>query len=395
VKAVLRIVLIALLLGAVAFGGYKGYQRYLERQAAEAGAHEPTRALRVSYRPVISGDVAREEILTGTVRAMAVVDVTPEVSGRLDCLCLEDGTPVDKGLVIEKAGARIGIINHERLSAEVRQAKAALSVAQAAEAEAKVVLNDADREKNRISDLFKKGSVTERQRDQAVTAFERARAAHLLAQAKVDQARAALDRAQTVLDEAFVRAPIAGVVARRYLDEGNMVSPSTPIVRIVQIDTVEVVVGVNERHVGLVREGQTRATVEVDTNGRRPYEGTVANVGVTSDPTTHTVEVEIHVPNPKHELRPGAFARVRLVLERRTGVPLVPATAILREGEAAYVFLVRAGRAERRPIEPGRAQRAHVEVRKGLEVGDRVVVRGQHLLQDGARVEVVTKEGAS
>jgi len=394
VRTVARILVVLLVLGALGIAGYKGYERYRKVQGAKAKRDPSAPVLRVACARVRAGDITQTDVLTGTVQPMAEVNVGSKVAGRLEYLRLEDGTPVDKGLVIKKPGVRVAVIDHKQLAAEVKQAQAALAVAKAAVAEAVVVLKDADREEKRITDLWKEGSATGQQRDKVITAGARARAAHLLAKAKVLQAEAALERMQTVYEEAFIKAPIAGVVAHKYLDEGNMIDPATPIIKIVDIDTVKVVVGVNEAHACLLQEGVTKATIEIDSDGKVPFEGTVAAVGVVSDPVTHTVEVELHVPNPKHQLRPGAFARVRLVLKERHGVPLIPDIAVMGGGEAGTtsVFVVSDGKAHRRAVELGESQGPLVEVRKGLRLGEQVVVRGQQMLSEGASVEVVDVE---
>ena len=388
-RTVIRILVVLAVLGTLGVAGYKGYERYLEVQGAKAKDDAPAAVLRVVCAPVQRGDITQTDVLTGTVEPMAEVNVSSKVSGRLECLRLEDGTPVDRGLVIGKPGVRVAVIDHKQLAAEVKQAQAALAVAKAAVAEAVAVLRDAEREEKRITDLWKKGSATGQQKDKGITAGARASAAHLFAESKVVQAGAALERMQTVYQEAFVKAPIAGVVAHKYLDEGNMVGPATPIIKIVDIDTVKVVVGINESRAGLLKEGVTKATVEIDSDGKVPFEGTVAAVGVVSDPVTHTVEVELHVPNPKHQLRPGAFARVRLVLPYRKNVLVIPEGAIVRRPVGDYVFLVKNGRAHGTRVELGESQRNVIEVRSGLKPGDRVISRGQHLLRHGDKVTVV------
>ena len=211
--------------------------------------------------------------------------------------------------------------------------------------------------------------------------------------AKVAQAEAALRLARVNLDESTVRAPIAGVVAERSVDEGKMVSPSGCIVRMVQMDRVKVVVGVGDRHVARVTPGKTKATVTLDAYEDARFEGTVGKVSPVADPTTMTVAVEIHVPNPGHRLKPGMFTRVRLVLEEHRGVPVVPDHAVVRaEGRAPYVFVVTDSRAHARSVALGLTEGSVIEVDDGLRPGDLVVTRGQHLLKDDVEVEAVAEE---
>ena len=107
-----------------------------------------------------------------------------------------------------------------------------------------------------------------------------------------------------------------------------------------------------------------------------------------------TVEVEILVPNPDHRLKPGMFARVRLVVAEHEDVAVIPDYALVQaEGQAPHVFVVNDRRARQRSVALGLTEGSVVEVVEGLQPGDLVVTRGQHLLKDDMQVEAVAEEG--
>jgi membrane fusion protein (multidrug efflux system) len=267
---------------------------------------------------------------------------------------------------------------------------------------------------DRAVSLFRKEAISTQERDKAVTAYEgtlekvkaggaeveRAEAAVVLAEAQtrdmaeaaVAQAEAALRQAKIALGEATIEAPIGGVVSMKYVDEGNMVGPTTPLVRIEDMDVVNVVGGLSERHLPALAEGSTSATVTIDAYAGLRFVGAVYRAGPGIDPLTRTVEVEIRIPNPEHKLKPGMFARLALILQRRENVPVVSDEAFLRAGEETFVYVVNNSKAHRCALKMGLAEGTRHEVLEGVKPGEFVVVRGQHMLKDGDPV-VVVEEG--
>jgi multidrug efflux pump subunit AcrA (membrane-fusion protein) len=419
-RAVKTVVLLAIL-GAIGWGGYRAYQLVQQRRQL-AVAKVESGPLKVAVARVRTAAMERKAFVTGEVQALQVVDVVPKVTGILERLRLPDGTLLEEGtLVRPRAGAAelpvIAVIEHKALSAAVEQAEAALRVAEAAIATAQgavgsaqaagkvaeVTVADCQREKLRMENLLKDGSGTPKQLDAATAAYDRAAAQHdqtqaelVAARAKVAQAEAGraeaaagLRRAKLALDDATIPAPIAGVVTRKYVDEGNMVGPTTPLIRLAQTDTVKVVGGLSERHVRSVAPGKTKAAISADALPGETFEGVVHRVGESSDPATRTIDVEVRVPNAGRKLKPGMFARVTLVLERREGVPVASEAAILRDDEGPYVFVINGEHVRRQRVSLGLVEGAVHEVTAGLKDGDVVVVRGQRQLRDGQAVRTV------
>jgi len=118
------------------------------------------------------------------------------------------------------------------------------------------------------------------------------------------------------------------------------------------------------------------------------FTGRVVRLAPTIDPVTRTVRVEVEVDNAARKLRPGMFVEVTLVAERREGVPVVPREALTERGGTRVVFVLDSQRVEQREVVPGLGDDEIVEVRQGLEPGERVVVRGLETLTDGTRVRV-------
>jgi len=392
-KRVLTTVIVLVVVGAVGAGAYRMYQ--LAQHRKQTAMTETDEApLRVAVARVRKATLENRTAITGEIEPLWVVDVVSKVTGRLERLHLPDGTLIEQGAIIKpdpdsKQLPVIAVVEQEDLEAAVQQAEASLEVAKAALERASVTVADCAREKERFERLFKEGAATKQQLDKTVVACDRSLADQKLAKAQVSQAEAAVRETRVRLGEATIEAPIPGIVVKRYVDPGNMVGPATPLIRIAQIETVKVIGGVSERHFGSVTPGQTPATVAVDAFPGETFRGVVHLVGQAADPATRTIDVEIRIPNPDRRLKGGMFARVNLVLDRKADVPVIPNTAILRDEQGPYVYVVTDSKARRRAVTLGLAEGVLHEVTEGLEPGDRVVVRGQRQLRDGAAVEAI------
>lgn len=418
---------------ALVMAGWRTHQKIQEHRSLQTADEGSPEVLRVGVQLVTAETLVNSVSVMGEVKAMAVVDVVPKIAGQLEKLRLPGGELIEVGAVVEK-GQVIAVIEHSALQAAVDLAAAALArariqakpevidskikaveaaaaAARAGLAEMEANLRHLGKEKKRMIELFQTGSATEQLRDRAVTAYEtmqekqKAVCAQVeqagtavvlvraqtreLAEAAVAQAEAGLRQARIMLDEATIEAPAAGIVSEKYIDEGNMVGPGRALGRIVQIDTVKVVGHVSERHLAFLVPGKTTISFSVDAYPGEQFEGLVDKVGVALDSRTHTAEVEVRIGNPDHRLKPGMFARLQLVLDRRENVTAVSDAALIRQGEEVCAYLVDSSVVHRRVLKLGISQGELHQVLDGLAPGDQVIVRGHRLVKDGDRVEVV------
>jgi membrane fusion protein (multidrug efflux system) len=429
-KRVMKGLVWVLVLGAVGYGVLHTYRMVQERRKLAMPGKERRGAPRVAVQRVQTATLINRVYLTGEVEALAVVDVVPKITGGLERLRLPNGELIEEGAMVNQ-GQVIAVIEHSALKAAVESAEAALAhakvhakpevieskiveaeasvgAARAQLAELEANLRNLRKEKNRMVELHKAGFATEQMRDTAVTAVQAAvkkrgalraqvdRAEAVLAlvraqtrelaEAEVAQARATLRQAQVHLDEATIEAPISGVIGRKDVDEGDMVGPTKPLVRIEDMDTVKVVGGVSERYLSALVAGKTTARLAVDAYPGEEFEGVVYRAGPDVDRQTRTMQVEVRIANPDHRLKPGMFARLEVILERRENVTVVSDSALLRQGPEVYVYVVNDAKTHRRPVKLGLQQGVYHEVIEGLKPGEFVIMRGQHMVQDGDSV---------
>jgi len=389
-KGILKTILVILIIGiCVALAGWFVHSRKVQRDSIlSESLNKEDAPLKVVAEPIGTSKISETISITGTFEALASVEIVPEITGRLEQLRLPDGTFIDVGASVQ-TGEVIAVIEHSVLEAAVQQAQAALVTAQASLETARVNLVDAEREKKRMEGLLGSGAVPEQQYDAACTAYDRAKAGLDLAKANVKQAEAALASAKITLDKATIKAPITAVVSDRYVDEGDMVGPSTSLIKIVDIKTLKVLGGVGERYLPQLVPGETAVHIKTAAYPQDVFEGAVYRVGVAVDPVTRTAKVEIRVPNSDMKLKPGMFARMTIVLQERENVIIVPDSALLREQGNVYVFIANGGKAHRREVKLGLLQSEYYEVLEGLSVGELVVTRGRRQIEDGQVIEVI------
>ncbi|MGH7565250.1 MAG: efflux RND transporter periplasmic adaptor subunit, partial [Gemmatimonadota bacterium] len=201
-------------------------------------------------------------------------------------------------------------------------------------------------------------------------------------------------RLQTRVGYATVRSPISGVVTAKHIEAGDVVGAQTPLFDVADVSTLVVPIGVSELDVGELAAGDT-VELSLDALPNRPLSGRIRRVFPSADPTTRLVPVEVAL-QPGSQARPGYLARVRFRLDARSDVSLVPASAILTgPGGAESAFVVENGKAFRREVETGMVSKGRVEIVRGLNPGEIVVVEGGSSLREGAQVRTVGEPPAA
>ncbi len=335
----------------------------------------------VEVEVVGTGSIKETIELTGWIKASAVVDVKSKVPGRIESLqaVSDDGDliVVEEGLRVKK-GQQLAVIDHDVYLAEVAAAGANVRARE-------VELADARREKRRIAALYEGGSATEQSRDKAATAAD-------LAAASLTLARANLELAEINLRESTINSPIDGIVTSRHIDQGNLVKAGDRIVTVVDVKTVKIIVSAAEKYGAEVVVG-TPAKIGVDAFSERQFNAKVYSIHPALDAQTHTIQIEIRLKNDDLLLKPGMFARVTLITERKDDVVVVGRDVVLGgKIDKPYVYVVEQAVARKRFVEVGITEAERVEITDGLKVGETLVVNGMNYLTDGIDVEIVRIE---
>jgi RND family efflux transporter MFP subunit len=342
--------------------------------------------------PVERGTIAGTVTYTGSVLPFNEEDIYPRVTGRIVEMLVYPGDPVRPGQVLAR-------LDSVELSSKVREAEAGLAAARAnrmqTEKELAAVVAEAGYARavaDRTARLFTVGAVSRQD-------FENDGAAAVVAEAKVEAARArieaatsmlaqseaALRTATTVRDYVTIVASSPGYVVKRLVAPGVLVQPGMAILKVAQIDRVRLQANVGEKDLASIRLG---SPVQVTTTSaaQPPMTVKVTSVFPFVDQGPRTAVVEALVDNTTRRLLSGQYVTMRFVTGERADALTVPAPAIVRMGGKATVWVVKEGRAEPRVVTTGLESPDRVEIRTGLTGDERVIADGHEGLYAGARV---------
>lgn len=342
--------------------------------AACSGSHDgaapaPKPTAEVSVRTLSTQDGAATFQSVGRVKNVRESVLTSKVMGTVVEVRVKSGDAVKKGDLLIR-------VDDRDVQGQVQQAGGGLAQAEAAHAIAKTNLT-------RFEDLFAKGSASQAELDKARYEFESAAGA-------LKAARGAVATAGSMAGEARIAAPFDGRVVDTLIEQGEMVAPGRPLVKVEGESKLEFETTVDERDVRELRVGQDVAvSLDLSRDERREVRGAISEIVPASDTGTHTTTVRIALAETEG-LRSGAFGRVNF--PRSAGGPAavaVPADRIVRRGQLAGVFIVDGADTVRlRLVREGRARGEEIEILSGLADGDRLVVSDIAPLIDGQPAQV-------
>jgi len=206
-----------------------------------------------------------------------------------------------------------------------------------------------------------------------------------LAKASYNQSAAHLEVARKALSDATLCAPTSGYIAKRSIEPGDTAAPGRTAFEIVQMDPVEVNVGVPETDIHMVRIGE-KADITVPALPGKSFQGTVRVINVSADPSTRTFMTRISVANPEHSLRVGMVAEATIRGDRTIAMVTLPGDAVVRDPQGAtqvYVYYPDQKRVYAKRVEIGAAVNRNVEIKSGLSGNELIVVAGQTKLKNG------------
>jgi membrane fusion protein (multidrug efflux system) len=306
--------------------------------------------------------------VSGSVRPVLQAMVKSKVSGEVSQVHVREGERVVAGQVLVSIDAGDLRARHETQQAGVAEAKARLDLARKNEQNNRLLLS-----KNFISQ----------------TAFDSVANSVEVAEANVKSAVAQAAITQRALSDAQIRAPFAGIVAKRTVNIGEKVAADMPVVHVVDLSKMELEAPIPVSDIPSVQVGQ-EIMFTVDGFADRPFKGRVERINPSAEAGSRSISVFVTLPNADAALKGGMFANGTLAAKSRNEVNAVPIAAVIEEGGQTFVYGLNGDTVERRPVTVGAksVERGLVEIRDGLAVGTKVLLVKADGLKHGVKASI-------
>ncbi|MDN5278954.1 MAG: HlyD family secretion protein [Clostridiales bacterium] len=393
----------------------------------ELYAQNDNNFLPVIVEKVLSRDISMRLQTSGDVFPFQGADIYPKISGEVIKMTVREGDKVSPGDLLAE-------IDHRILDAQLEQAKAAVTVAKSAvdaqsvlvktsqsglisakaQAEAvKAQVVNLSATRKRFEELYREGAISQQQLDDVIAKHDATKAQLISAEsgirqaedsiqtnrvnlkmrrAQLLQAEANLHSAEVQRENAFVRAPFAGLVTTRFLDPGAMANVAKPIFRVEQMNPVKVIGSLVEKDLMTLTAGVTRAEVKA-ASINKAFWGQVNKVYPAISAQTRTGQFEVILDNPELLLRSGMYATIMLELQTEKNAVVVSKDSLL--SHAGQMFAIRVNEnktAERVKVRLGIVQGSDAQILEGLKPGDLIVSQSPELVKVGSKVNPILAE---
>ncbi len=312
-------------------------------------AKAPTNVITMEMIP---GMVMEKISLPGVATPWISLKVAAEVKGKIDTKKIGEGTRVKKGDILAVIDTRDYQNNYD---AALASYETALTT------------------KKRFLALSKKQFITQSQLDDAST--------------NVKTSKAAMDTAELNLSRCTIRSPMEGIVDRVYIERGEFLSIGDPVATVLQIDRLKIEVGIPESDVAAVRK-LSDFDMTIDALGGQTYRGKYHYLFKTADSMARLYNLEIEVNNPGHQILPGMFVRVSIVKHHDAQGLAVPIYSLVTLNEKIGVFVEKENLVHFRAVTTGFLDGWKTQIPTGLFPGEKVVVVGHKIIEDGETIHV-------
>lgn len=331
----------------------------------------------------VKGDITSTATISGKLKALHEINVVPKIPGKVKNVLARVGDSVEKGDILFT-------LDDSDVLAQLKQAEASLSLAEANYRQNRERIENARRDLERGEKLYQQGAISLQMLEQLRAAASDA--ALEVLEAQVEQARAGYEAALNQYRNTRVTSPINGTVAYIDVDVGEMASSAMPAAVIVDMSRMILQGSIGEDLVNSILPGH-KVDVRIRAAGNGTFQGTVKSVSPAAHQRTGLYQVEIEIDNPEGIIKPGMFAEAELVKSISRNTIVIPREAIVTTNGDKFVYLVVQDKAVLRKVTTGIEGKENIEILSGVREGDRVIVKGQTFLRDGEPVQVVRGEG--
>lgn len=385
-----------------------------------------TENVEVNLTPVQVALVKKDTIkditmISGKVIPTQEVAVSPKSGGKVTNVRVKVGDRVNKGdilFTLDNSDAQTRI---EQAQSGVQSSKAAVEQAQSGLAAAEAAYNaakanyDASLEKiqnakinlERMKVLYEEGIISKSQYEQAQlaasdssievlksqlaqaqAAYKQPQASQKQAEASMGQASASYKQAMQALEDTIVRSPIDGFVTALNIDEGEMASAMQSPITISNLNKVYVKINVTENLINKIKSGD-KVAANFSALNNKEFTGTISTITPIANSTTQLFDVNIQIDNKDNLIKSGMFASVKFSTNAKNNVLIIKSEAILQKEDKNIVYIVKDNKTVEKQVSVGIDNGDFAEITSGLAKGDKVIIKGQHYVENDEKVKVV------
>ena len=366
-------------------------------------------AVQIETATIARLSIERHADLSGTLVSPDQAKVSSEVAGIVREVPVQLGTEVRAGDVLVRLEPRELALALERADSALKQVEAQLGLSRsdseqappddqvASVRQAMANRDDAKNAYDRAEQLNGRGLVSKVDKDTAETRLKVMEANYQAAldnvralRATLQDRRASYDLAAKKLNDAVIRAPVAGSVAERLVQPGEFIRENTQVVTIVQMSPLKLRTSIQEKFAGMIHQGQ-QVTFAVEAFPTRSFEGKVAYVSPAVDQATRTFAIESLVDNPDRVLKPGFFAKGTIALKVDDNVMVVPDETVSTLAGVSTVYVIEDGKARQQIVSLGSREGKQWEIVDGLKGSETLAASQLNQLATG--MSVTTGDG--
>jgi RND family efflux transporter MFP subunit len=359
------------------------------------GLLEPTREVEITTVSLIYPSQAYTVLnASGYVVAQRKAAVASKGTGRLETLAVEEGTRVKKGQIIAR-------LESSDFQASLNQAQAQVKTAKANLAQVEAEIKDARLKVDRLARLIQSKAIAQSDYDTADARLQQLLAGKSAAQAQIQAAEAGVRAGQVALDYTLIKAPFDGVILTKNADVGEVVAPfgssvnaKAAVVTMADLDSLIVEADVSETNLEKVKKGQPCEIILDSLPGKR-FPGQVHMIVPTADRSKATVLTKVKFLEKDERVLPEMSAKVAFLSRQTTKdekpkIAVPPSTLISQNGKT-WVFRVEKDIVREIPVQPGNPLADFIEILQGLKPGERIVLKPNRNLRDGAKIKIAEK----
>ncbi|OPJ55288.1 efflux RND transporter periplasmic adaptor subunit [Alkalithermobacter paradoxus] len=325
-------------------------------------------------------DIDIKTSLSGKVVPFERANLSPKMPGVVSDVKVKVGDVVKKGDVLFT-------LDQKDVMNAVRQAQASYNLAVANYENVKSQIKASNENYEKMKTMLEKGIISNEEFQKYEMSMGSMQNTEVL-KLQVEQARVMLDNAKSNINDTIIKSPISGVVTSVNVNIGEVSSAGVPGVTVVNIDRVYVDVNVSEHLVNNINSGDS-VDILISSLGDEVLSGKITNLSFAPVGNSMTYPAKIELENKDNKIKPGMFAQVDLITQRKENVVVVPASAIVVKEGKNVVFVIESGLATMKVVRVGIDNGEYIEIVEGLVEGEEVVIKGQNYLEEGSKVKIV------